>query len=315
MSFSQFFTPKKMNNRLIPDYDYYVESDTIQVIDNNEKLYNYNKLPSWYKDNPFILNYYRKTNQSIKYYIYSIFKIHNETFNIWTHILASFLFLSFLIFNVSYPPYRTKIDKYITQAIVFYSNIISSFLCFTFSYIMHIFYPINETICFKLMILDYMGIFINITGTLSTFIYFSFYCNQIYQQLYFILLSSITLLILVIFICYKFFILPHQKKWRIFYFTLYGICILIPVIHRFSIKDDNDNYFLDELRYFMLSAISFIIAIALYISQVPERFYPGKFDIIGSSHTLFHIFTLTGDILCTYGLWIVMNKESDGMIC
>ena len=317
MLFSEYFTPKRNSKTLIPDYDYvrnnFIDSDTIQVEDNEPN--EFRDLPTWYKHNKYILNHYRKMNQSINYYIKSIFKLHNETFNIWTHFVASLFFLSFLIVNVSMPPYRSRIDKYVTQAFVFYSNIISSFLCFTLSTIMHIFYPINEIICNRLMILDYMGIFINITGTASAFIYFSFYCQEIYQQLYFILLSSATVLILVIFICFKFFVLPHQLKWRVILFIIYGISVLIPVIHRFSIKDDNDNYFLDELRYFMLSVLSFIIAIGLYISKIPERFYPGKFDIIGSSHTLFHIFTLTGDILCTYGLWVIMIKETDNMVC
>ena len=35
MSLSQFFTPKKTNNRLIPDYDYYIESENIQVVDDD----------------------------------------------------------------------------------------------------------------------------------------------------------------------------------------------------------------------------------------------------------------------------------------
>jgi adiponectin receptor len=320
MSFSQFFTPKRnsnINKRSLPDYDYIrehmIESENIQVIDNQDD--EYISLPSWYKDNQYILKYYRATNRSLSYYIKSIFWIHNETFNIWTHILASCLFLSFLIVNVSMPPYRTRIEKYVTQAIVFYGNVISSFICFTLSYIMHIFYPINEIVCYRLMVLDYMGIFINITGTISAFIYFSFYCNEIYQQLYFILLSSATVIILIIFICYGFFILPHQRKWRALLFSVYGMCILTPIIHRFSIKDENDNYFLEELRYFMLSGLSFIIGIGIYVSQIPERFYPGKFDKFGSSHTLFHIFTLAGDILCTYGLWVIMRMETDNMVC
>jgi adiponectin receptor len=322
MSFSQFFTPRrnsKISERSIPDYDYIreniIDSDTIQVIDSDSNGIEYKHLPSWYKDNPYILKYYRGTNRSLKYYIKSIFWIHNETFNIWTHILASCLFLSFLIVNVSIPPYRVIIEKYVTQAIVFYGNIMSSFICFTLSYIMHIFYPMNERVCYNLMVLDYMGIFINITGTASAFIYFSFYCQIIYQQLYFILLLSITVLLLVIFICYGFFVLPNQRRWRAILFSIYGICILIPIIHRFSIKDENDSYFLDELRYFMLSGLSFIIGIGIYVSQIPERFYPGKFDKIGSSHTIFHIFMLTDDILCTYGLWIIMRKETDNMVC
>jgi adiponectin receptor len=320
MSFSQFFTPKKKEKRtVVPDYEYlrdnFVVYDNVSTNSSNESSDEYHKLPSWYKDNPYILNYYRKTNLSIKSYLKSIFEFHNESFNIWTHILASCLFFSFLIYNVSYPPNRVRIEKYITQAIVFYGNVISSFVCFTLSSIMHIFYPMNDKICYRLMVLDYMGIFINITGTISAFIYFSFYCQEMYQQLYFILLSASTILILIIFICYKFLVLPEQRKWRVLLFVVYAISIMVPIIHRFSIKDENDEYFLDELRYFTLSGLSLVLGIIAYIAQIPERFYPGKFDRVGNSHNIFHIGTLIGDMLCCYGLWVIMLRETDNMVC
>jgi adiponectin receptor len=37
---------------------------------------------------------------------------------------------------------------------------------------------------------------------------------------------------------------------------------------------------------------SYLIGVAIYISRVPERFYPGKFDFIGSSHNIWHLFVL-----------------------
>lgn len=41
--------------------------------------------------------------------------------------------------------------------------------------------------------------------------------------------------------------------------------------------------------YFLLHIILTITSAFLYISHIPERFWPGKFDLIGQSHQLFHI--------------------------
>ncbi|KAM0937721.1 hypothetical protein DsansV1_C24g0182231 [Dioscorea sansibarensis] len=47
------------------------------------QLIDYYSLPSYLKDNEFILNYYR-CEWPLKQTILSIFSIHNETLNIWT---------------------------------------------------------------------------------------------------------------------------------------------------------------------------------------------------------------------------------------
>ena len=39
-------------------------------------------------------------------------------------------------------------------------------------------------------------------------------------------------------------------------------------------------------------ASSYIVGVFIYISRVPERFYPGKFDFIGHSHNIWHLFVL-----------------------
>ena len=39
-----------------------------------------------------------------------------------------------------------------------------------------------------------------------------------------------------------------------------------------------------------------LIGALMYIKRIPEKFYPGKFDIFGSSHQFFHLFVVAGII-------------------
>lgn len=48
-------------------------------------------------DNPYIKFGYRRKKQQITSYITSMFRLHNETFNIWSHFLGAVLFLSLII--------------------------------------------------------------------------------------------------------------------------------------------------------------------------------------------------------------------------
>lgn len=62
------------------------------------QLVEYHALPAYLRDNEYILRYYR-SEWPLKQVLLSIFYIHNETLNIWTHLIGFFLFLSLTIYT------------------------------------------------------------------------------------------------------------------------------------------------------------------------------------------------------------------------
>eukprot|EP00250_Pteridium_aquilinum_P010151 c19181_g1_i1 orf=25-549(-) len=62
------------------------------------RLLEYHACPEYLKDNEFILSYYR-ADFSISQALSSLFKLHNETLNIWTHLLGFLLFLVLTVFT------------------------------------------------------------------------------------------------------------------------------------------------------------------------------------------------------------------------
>ncbi|XP_052198529.1 heptahelical transmembrane protein 1 [Diospyros lotus] len=61
-------------------------------------LLSFHELPDYMKDNEFILNYYR-ADWPLKEAFFSVFRWHNETLNVWTHLLAFALFLGLTVAN------------------------------------------------------------------------------------------------------------------------------------------------------------------------------------------------------------------------
>ncbi|KAJ6355128.1 hypothetical protein OIU77_005675 [Salix suchowensis] len=61
------------------------------------------ELPEYMKDNEFILSYYR-ADWPLKKALFSVFRWHNETLNVWTHLLGFFLFVGLTMANLMQVP-------------------------------------------------------------------------------------------------------------------------------------------------------------------------------------------------------------------
>jgi adiponectin receptor len=65
--------------------------------DNLEKIVNYHDAPEFLRDNEYILRGYRLNFNSAKKIMKSLFMIHNESVNVWTHLIGSiFIIVLFL---------------------------------------------------------------------------------------------------------------------------------------------------------------------------------------------------------------------------
>jgi hypothetical protein len=61
-------------------------------------------VPSWNKDNEFVVSSYRINHQGLSEIAWSIFKIHNETVNVWSHFLGKLMFITAgIVIFFSYP--------------------------------------------------------------------------------------------------------------------------------------------------------------------------------------------------------------------
>ncbi|XVE63672.1 hypothetical protein DITRI_Ditri07aG0038400 [Diplodiscus trichospermus] len=79
-------------------------------------LLSYKELPEYMKDNEFILNYYR-ANWSLKEAFFSICRWHNETLNVWTHLLGFVLFLGLTMANLmEVPPQVADLFTFLTRS-------------------------------------------------------------------------------------------------------------------------------------------------------------------------------------------------------
>ena len=63
-------------------------------------LVNFEALPEYLKDNVYIRNYYR-CEWPLKDTVLSIFSLHNETLNVWTHLVGFLIFARMMVMSLS----------------------------------------------------------------------------------------------------------------------------------------------------------------------------------------------------------------------
>ena len=357
------------------------------------KIVNYHDANSYIKDSPFIRRGYLLNCNTIPKVLKSLFMLHNETINIWSHLIASILVICLIIYTIlkinsieiiknylfqlnnisskitnfsqfeklrnSIFSFSHNLENSISKQLIIpeyyyeklnnlnttlqtiikatkivkinnllenisshfkklknifsihnksslekwplYIFLISAFLCLIFSTIFHMVGNMSQKIHRFFSRFDYGGISLLISGSTFPPYYYFFYCDNFFKIFY---LLFITIFGLSVFL-YSFtpkFHLKETKKIRGTLFLIFGISAGIPILHM-GFFGNNIKGFIEmpKLFFWYIGGISYIIGAFLFMFRVPEKLYPGKFDIIGSSHQIFHILVVIGVITHYFG--------------
>lgn len=148
----------------------------------------------------------------------------------------------------------------------------------------HLFYQMSSVANKYLLRVDYGGISILILGSTFPPYFYGFYCEHYLRNFYLFLLGSGCTAAYVISI----FDFIHQEKWRKVKGIMYGSLGLfagVPAVHLYirqfyDIEDTDYLPFKHSFIYYVLMGSSYIGGLVIYTLRIPERFKPGKFDLI-----------------------------------
>lgn len=266
-------------------------------------LYTYDQLPGHLFDNPYILKGYRMSYSTFMC-LRSVFAIHNETLNIWTHLIGFVLFviaIAFFFTFVFFPRFREpNNDAGSHLPISAESNWITLFvfgvysfgclLCLLCSTVFHTLLPHrNMTVYSWAHALDYFGITFLVVGSFLPFCYFCFACEPFWQMLYLLMISFFGIIgLLGPF--FKHWVQKQHSKRKIFFYICMVGSALFPITHIYIFFPGNVVSLVLEGLFLML--ILYGVGLLIYIFQIPEFFFPGRFDIYLSSHQIWHVFVL-----------------------
>ncbi|KAG5208403.1 hemolysin-III channel protein Izh2 [Trichophyton interdigitale] len=244
-------------------------------------------LPRWLQDNHHIHTGYRPASASFLRSFHSLTYVHNETVNIYTHLLPALLTLptSFVLYRALSPRYHTATPA---DIVVFSCFFAGAAFCLGMSALYHTISNHSPWVAYIGNACDYLGIIGLITGSFIPSIYYGFYCTPQLQRLYWgmiVVLGAGCAAVATI----PRFRKPALRPFRAAMFVALGLSAVFPVTHGVVVLGFSQARQQIGLDWLITQGALYIIGAAIYAARVPECLHPGKYDIIGHSHQIFHV--------------------------
>lgn len=151
-------------------------ADAVKDVVKEELIVLWEKLPSWQQDNRFIVSGYRSASGSYRKSAASLGYLHNETINIYTHLLGSIAFAigGFVLWSTIATRYKTATSE---DVYVFSCFFLGAVTCLGMSATYHTISNHSEVVSRFGNKLDYLGIVFLIWGSFIPSIYYGFSCS------------------------------------------------------------------------------------------------------------------------------------------
>ncbi|KAK3148076.1 hypothetical protein QOZ80_3BG0290330 [Eleusine coracana subsp. coracana] len=318
------------------------------------ELIGYEALPEFLKHNEFVLDYYR-SEWPIKQALLSVFSVHNETINVWTHLIGFFVFLALTVcaatmvpmeYEASSSPHMTittmtnntgmtKVNQLMMVLIddgrgavmathsyyslrnasmeaavtvtssppvphhhrrvarwPFYAYLCGAMFCLLMSSLCHLLACHSEHASYVLLRLDYAGITGLIVTSFYPLVYYTFLCDPFHRSLYlgFITASGAAAVAVSLLPVFE---VPRLRWARAGLFACMGLSGLVPILHKMLVFGARPEAVITT-GYEMAMGACYLAGVVVYATRVPERWMPGRFDLAGHSHQLFHVLVIAG---------------------
>ena len=148
-------------------------------------LLSFSEIPPWHQDNEHIRHGYRRTTGSARLCLasWSPRQLHNESLNIYTHLMPALVFL-YLLFT--FPSYLQTHYPQVTSADQWVFGIFlgSAAVCFGLSAGFHTLLCHSERVGRLWLMLDYAGIVVLTLGDFVSGVYVGFWCEKEFRWAY-----------------------------------------------------------------------------------------------------------------------------------
>ncbi|KAF8565999.1 hypothetical protein P879_06835 [Paragonimus westermani] len=268
------------------------------------QVVHFDRLPAWLGDNELLMRGHRPQLYTVWTCFTSIFRVHTETGNIWSHLLGCGGFTVIAAFILLQPDQLIQWQ----EKLVFAAFFVGAILCLGFSCLFHTVMCHSESISRLLNKLDYCGIAFLTVGSFVPYIYYSFYCLFWHKVFYMTLIVVLGSGVIGVSMCDT-FAKPAYRSLRALMFIALGLSGVIPCVHTIVIAGFWECVENNSLGWLFLMAVLYISGASIYAARIPERILPGRFDIWFQSHQIFHVFVVIAAMVHYHGIGLLTSHR------
>jgi len=231
--------------------------------------------------------------------ITSCFLLHNETVNIWSHLIGFATFLYCLATLIISPP--PGASSYLDM-LPLYTQLVTYQICLLSSALFHTFSCHSEQAHKAWMQTDHFGIVVALFGTYVSIIHNVFHCHHDWRNIHLSIISVIFAITTLVMWCPS---LGHMLPWTkrakggvpLWMFLTLSLYVAIPFSHWVYMNGGlNNPLVLLRIKSMVIPFMIGGVGLCFYVSRFPENLlqFNGCFDLFGASHQVWHVMIFLG---------------------
>lgn len=276
-------------------------------------LLSFDEMPEWFRreSNQWILRGYRPISGSAHASFSSWSYIHNESVNIYSHLIPA---VFFLLGEWHIQQYLVSKYSGVTGAdfIAFSIFMLTAVTCLSLSATYHTLMNHSQHVEHLCLRLDMLGVVIFILGDLILGIYMIFWCEPLPRNIYWSMIGVFGTLTIFMTMHPRF----QGSRYRLFralMFVATGLSGVAPLIHGLSVFGMS-QMMRKAFPYTLAKAGCLLSGTWFYATRFPESQYPGKFDLMGS-HSIFHILVVCAAVVQLMGYLDAFDHAQANLTC
>ncbi|PSN67548.1 hemolysin-III family protein [Corynespora cassiicola Philippines] len=276
-------------------------------------LLSFDEMPEWFQreSNQWILHGYRPISGSAHASFCSWSYIHNESVNIYSHLIPAVVFFLGEWYIQQYFASRYS-GVTSPDFIVFSIFMLTAATCLSLSATYHTLMNHSQYMEHFCLRLDMLGVVIFILGDLVLGIYMVFWCETLPRNIYWSMIGVFGTLTIFMTMHPKF----QGSKYRLFralMFVATGLSGVAPLIHGLNVFGMS-QMMQKAFPYTLAKAGCLLSGTSFYATRFPESRYPGKFDLWGS-HSIFHILVVCAAVIQLMGYLDAFDYAQANLTC
>ncbi|KAL3421726.1 hemolysin-iii channel protein [Phlyctema vagabunda] len=268
--------------------------------DRKPQLLNWDSIPAWHQDNDFILRGYRPISYSWQECVRSWTYMHNESLNIYTHLVPALLFVGAqsslqTYLSASYPLAST-LDR-----CIFAFFFATAAVCLGLSAAFHTLLNHSQPVSALMLRLDFVGILVLILGKFVSGIYVGFLCEPALKRAYWLMIVTLGSASITVLLSPK-YQGSRYRTFRLCTFVATAMSGFIPIMHGVARFGWAQSWIQSGMKYYLLEGLILAVGAIFYSLKAPECYKPGRFDMVGASHQIFHVLVVVAALVHFWGI-------------